>query len=75
MNIGGLSEYSSMPRCGNSQSPESTICLRDEREARLVRRPRIAQARARAPSTKASAPKAIQNWRWRVSVSIGEAAV
>ena len=27
MNNGGLSEYSSLPRCGNSQSPLSTICL------------------------------------------------
>ena len=27
MNSGGLSEYSSLPRCGNSQSPLSTICL------------------------------------------------
>jgi hypothetical protein len=27
ISIGGLSEYSSVPRCGNSQLPLSTICL------------------------------------------------
>ena len=27
MNNGGLSEYNSLPRCGNNQSPLSTICF------------------------------------------------
>src|SRR5690348_11356313 len=27
ISTGGLSAYSSLPRCGNSQSPPSTICL------------------------------------------------
>ena len=53
ISIGGLSEYSSVPRCGNSQSPLSIICLatsvkRGSSEGQGSRRPSPAPRTSRA---------------------------
>src|SRR5690606_1312521 len=59
MNSGGLSAYSSLPRCGNSQSPLSTMCL-----ATSAKRGSSAGHGSRRPSPAPSTSSArIQNIR------------
>src|SRR3569623_835859 len=72
MNIGGLSEYSSLPRCGISQLPLSTICL-----AASAKRGSSAGQGSRRPMPAASTTRAIRKNQnsWRRSIDSERGAI